>query len=80
MKAVKWIAGILVGGFVLMMVIGTMHNNTPEGRATSDGRMAISLCWQEQGKKSLPPDQARFIAGACEKMERDFREKYNATP
>lgn len=24
--------------------------------------------------------EARFIAGACEKMERDFRERYRANP
>jgi hypothetical protein len=43
-------------------------------------RRAIKLCWEDQAKKSNSPEAARFIAGACEKMERDFRAKYNASP
>jgi hypothetical protein len=43
-------------------------------------RRAIQLCWEDQAKKSNTPEVARFIAGACEKMERDFRAKYNASP
>ena len=43
-------------------------------------RDTIEQCWTEQKQKSLPPDQARFIAGACEKLERDFKEKYKVNP
>mgnify|MGYP003405410933 CR=1 FL=1 len=49
-----------------------------DGRGAA--RRAIQLCWDDQGKKSNTPEVARFIAGACEKMERDFRERYRANP
>jgi hypothetical protein len=38
------------------------------------------LCWQEQKRKSLSPDLGRFVAGACEKMEADFRAKHHREP
>lgn len=69
----KWLIGVPVGGFLLLMLIGSC-TGTPSSRASkSSQRSAIELCWQEQAKKSNTPDQARFIAGACEKMETDAR-------
>lgn len=72
----KWIVGVPVGLFVLMMIIGSLSPPSESGTA----RRAIDLCWSEQQRKSLPPDQARFIAGACEKMESDFKKKYGHAP
>lgn len=46
----------------------------------SDARWAIKLCWEDQAKKSNTPSQARFIAGACEMMESDFKKKYRINP
>ncbi len=43
-------------------------------------RRAVSLCWQDQSRKSLTPGEARFIAGACEKMESDFRQRWGHSP
>lgn len=62
-------------GLVLAGLAGC--NDTSE---KGSARRAISLCWEDQKKASLPPAQARFIAGACERMEADFRQKYNASP
>lgn len=67
----KWLVGVPIGGFALLMIVGSCAGNTPEGRARSSQRAAIELCWQEQAKKSNDPATARFIAGTCEKMERD---------
>lgn len=75
MKIVLWIVGAFVAFVVLMNVF-----QTPEMRERSDARAAISRCWDEQGKKSHTPEGARFIAGACEKMESDFRAKWERSP
>lgn len=43
-------------------------------------RDAIALCWRDQGRKSLPPDQARFIAATCEMMAGKYRQAYGVDP
>lgn len=73
----KWILGVPVGLFALMMIIGAM---SPTSSESGTARRAIDHCWSEQQRKSLPPDQARFIAGACERMERDYQAKYGRAP
>jgi hypothetical protein len=73
-----WLLVIIpVGIFLLLLVIGFL-SGPPDEKSRS--RSAISLCWEEQKRKSLDPAMQRFIAGACEKMESDFRTKYNANP
>ena len=63
-----------------LLAQGFIASNTPEGKERAKARDAIELCWKEQQRKSLDPAQARFIAGACEKMEDDFRRKHNRNP
>jgi starvation-inducible outer membrane lipoprotein len=55
-------------------------SRTPQEIAKSDDRDKIKFCWSQQEKKSLTPDEARFIAGACEMKEQKFREKYGHAP
>ena len=43
-------------------------------------REKIAYCWKDQERKSHEPATARFIAGACEKMEADFKQKYGVSP
>lgn len=78
---IKVLFGVPVGLFLVMMLIGSC---TPEAGSPSDhkarDRAAIKLCWEEQSRKSIDPGSARFIAGACETMERDFRGRYNTQP
>lgn len=50
----------------------------PSEKAKARG--LIEACWKEQGKKSLSPADARFIAGACESKEREFKAKYGLNP
>ncbi|MBV7418461.1 hypothetical protein KW830_08325 [Comamonas sp. CMM03] len=76
----KWILGVPVGGFVLMMVIGSCAGNSPEGKERASSRDAISYCWKEQSKKSLSDSTARFVASTCEKMESDFKAKWGRSP
>lgn len=76
----KWPIGVPVAGFVLMMIIGSCAGRDPDVRARVAEKDAISACWDLQGKKSLDPATARFAAGACEKMESDFRAKWGRNP
>lgn len=73
-----WLVLIIpVALFLLMLVIGSIAG-PPDDRAQARG--AIDLCWAEQKRKSLDPGSQRFIAGTCEMMERQFREKYGVAP
>lgn len=76
----KWLVGVPVGAFILLMAIGSCAGNSPEGQERSHSRSAIDLCWSEQAKKSNTPGDARFIAGACEKMENDYRSRWGTSP
>jgi hypothetical protein len=65
---------------VAFLAFGATVANTPEAKAKSTDRDAISLCWDEQAKKSNSAGGAQFIAGACELMKRNFVEKYGHKP
>lgn len=67
----KWLIGVPVGGFLLLMLIGSC-SGTPQSRAAKSSQSsAIALCWQEQAKKSNDAATARLIAETCEKMAAD---------
>lgn len=76
----KWLFGVPIGGFVLLMIVGACAGNTPDGKERQASRDAISLCWSEQGRKSLDSGTARFVASTCEKMESDYRAKWGRNP
>ncbi len=77
----KWVLGIPIGLFAIFVAFGFLVGaNDPQSNAKSRGRAAIKLCWDEQSRKSLDSSTQSFIAGACEKMERDFRTTYNSSP
>lgn len=76
----KWALGVPVGGFALVMIVGSCAANTPDGKERSNSRLAIELCWKEQSRKSLDPSAARFAASACEKMESDYRNRWGTNP
>jgi hypothetical protein len=67
---------VVFGVLVVMAIIGS--NVEDDGRGNE--RRAIKLCWEDQVKKSNTPALARFIAGACETMESDFKKKYGVNP
>jgi hypothetical protein len=77
-----WIVIAPVGGFVALMVLGSLSSgsSSPEDQAKANKRAAIELCWQEQQRKSLDPSTQRFVAGTCEMMEREFVAKYGVKP
>lgn len=61
---------------VAVLLIQLFNNPSPERDARVRDRAAIDYCWKQQERKSLAPDEQRFIAGACEMMEGDFQKKY----
>lgn len=71
----RYAAFAIVGFVVLLLVFGAM----PQTQKGKD-RQVIDLCWQEQGRKSLDPGAARFLAGACEMLEQRFRETHGSAP
>ena len=73
----KILIGLVVALFGFIILGAMLYNpNDPKHNA----RAAIALCWTDQAKKSNDPATARFIAGACEKAEADFRTKYGVSP
>lgn len=74
-------AAIAVGALIaLFFLIGVLSSNSPEGQAKAQKRASIDLCWQDQGRKSLDPGTARFVAGACERLESDFVREFGVRP
>lgn len=71
---------VVFGAVALFLLYAMVRTESPEERERWAAKGAIDLCWKDQERKSLPPDQARFIAGACERMEADFTTKYGRKP
>jgi hypothetical protein len=65
------------GAFLLFGGISGRDPATAERWRAAD---AIDLCWEEQKRKSLSPNSQQFVAGTCEMMENDFRQKYGRNP
>lgn len=63
-----------------LMLIGALMPDNPDRDARWRAQDAIKLCWSEQGRKSLDASTARFVAGACEKMERDYEARWGRKP
>lgn len=72
----KLFLGIVALLAVLLMFGGSGGGSSEKATA----RRAIDLCWENQRRKSLTPSEARFIAGTCEKMESDFRQRWGHAP
>lgn len=75
-KVLMWVGGAVV----LFFAWALLRTPSPEENERYAERSAIELCWKDQQRKSLAPETARFIAGACEKMEADFRAKHRMNP
>lgn len=73
-----WLALIIPVALLLMMVVLGALVGKPDEQ--SNARSAIQMCWKEQQRKSLEPGLQRFVAGACERMENEFRAQYRAEP
>lgn len=72
-----WVLGAPVAGLGAMLLLGAMVGPPSE---ISMARQSIRECWNSQQSKSLTPGGSRFVAGACEQMERDFTARFGRTP
>ena len=72
--------GIIAALIVAFFGYGFVQMNTPEGRERAKHRDAIELCWSDYEKKSLDPATKRFVAGACESMERKYEAQLGRKP
>lgn len=70
----------LLAILLVILVWASMGSSDPIAREKADARATISTCWDDQKAKSHAPGTARFVAGVCEKLERDFTAKYGHTP
>lgn len=79
-KSSKAVLYTLLSIPLIILAWASVGSSDPAAREKADARAAISTCWDTQQAKSNSPGDSRFIAGACEKMERDFTTKYGHTP
>lgn len=70
---------IIIGSIFSLLVLLVMCRSG-DASEKGDARRAIELCWKEQSRKSFDPATARFVAGACEMMEKEFKAKYRVEP
>ena len=77
MKKALIVAAVLFGCF---MLFGFIRSSDPEVQARRKEEQAIQLCWEDQGRKSLDPQTARFVAGMCEELERRYVAKHGRKP
>lgn len=76
----KWWLWVPLGLVAAFLGFGALVDNGPQAKEKSTQRAAIKLCWEEQSRKSLDPASQRFVAGACEMMERRFEQAYGVRP
>lgn len=72
----RWL--LLAAGTLAIGVVALGYFDTDSPKAK--GRRAISYCWEQYERKSLDLAEKRFIAGACEQLENDFRQKFGVKP
>ena len=75
----RWIIGVPVAGFALLVAFGAVVNSTPEGAARAADRQRIATCLEMQGSASLSPSAARIAASTCERMQDQFRATHGIT-
>lgn len=78
-----WPVGIVIGFVALSWIVHPFLPRSPHSQEAQDkalARRTIEACWKEQQRKSLSPETQRFIAGACEQGEADFRKRYGRDP
>jgi hypothetical protein len=79
-KKTRWWLLIVLVVFALLLVMFYIIGSSPAVQERANAKENIDFCWSEQKRPSFDPATARFVAGACEKMEADYREKYGRSP
>jgi hypothetical protein len=78
----RWLVGVmvLVGGFALFLAWGMFLGSTPDGKARRGEREAITECRRQVDDELQDLNTRRFVRDVCEKMEADYRLKWNRDP
>lgn len=76
----KVVLGIPVAVFAMFFIYGIFASQSPKAQEKFSAREHIEACWKEQARKSFDPATARFVAGTCEMLEREFFTKYGHKP
>jgi len=66
----------LIGVPVIFCTWAVVKDPDPYVEEKWRAKETIDLCWEDQGRKSHTPATARFVAGTCEMLEREYLEKY----
>jgi len=80
LRKTKWWLWIPLGLIITFVIFALIVGSSPEAKQRADERIAIELCWRNQKDPALESSTQRFIAGACQKMESDFRDKHGLNP
>lgn len=75
-----WVPVGLVTAFVFYLANGMIDATSWGPDEKSEKRAAIRICWEEQRRKSLTPGEVLSIASACERMEREFLQRFGVRP
>ncbi|MCO5110030.1 MAG: hypothetical protein M9929_04185 [Burkholderiaceae bacterium] len=76
-KIWRWVFGVPVALFALVMAIGAMNSNPEKNQA----RRAYEMCQDSLASADRARNgTASFVAGTCEKMRQDFVNKYGVNP
>ncbi|WP_349816344.1 zinc ribbon domain-containing protein [Pseudomonas putida] len=81
-KIILWIVLTPILGLLGLMVLGAVISGTdsPEDKARKSAGLAIELCWKDVSDDLEERSTRRLIRSVCEKMESDYRQKYNRAP
>lgn len=78
-KIWRWVFGVPLGGFALIMIIGSMAGG-PEADEKARNRDVIAMCLKDMNdplRDAMAREAARAV---CERLRDDFRQKYRAEP
>lgn len=74
-------AVLVIGGlFGAILIFSVMGRNSGQAEPEAALRGGIALCWKDYERKSLSASDKQFVASTCERMERDYRQKYGREP
>lgn len=79
-KKTKWWLWIPMGLIAAFFTFAAISSNSPDAQEKTRQRAAIGMCWDEQGRKSNDTGTSQFIAGACERMEQKYRDRWGMNP